>query len=43
MESYQAMEQRIAEARYDFRSQAFEQISPEAKDFILVLLQRNPT
>lgn len=34
--------ERIREARYDFYSTQFEQISQDAKDFIAALLQKSP-
>ena len=37
----QSVIERIKEARYDFYDSQFEQISPEAKDFISVLLQKS--
>ena len=33
---------RIKEARYSFYGEHFETISPEAKNFISLLLQKNP-
>ena len=42
MDNIQAVIEKIRDARYDFYSDQFEQVSQEAKDFIAALLQKAP-
>ena len=43
VESTSVMMQKIVELCYDFSHPDFQQVSPEAKDFVAMMLKRNPT
>ena len=43
VEGTPVMMQKIIELCYDFNHPDFHQVSPEAKDFVIMMLKRNPT
>lgn len=43
VENTEVLIQKVVEISYDINHSDFQQVSPEAKDFVAMLLKRNPT